>query len=357
MDKKKDELQGLTIARFFAAIAVVLFHFREDLGNLPRFAEAFASSGYTCVSFFFVLSGFVLVYAAHNRKFDTQDFLIRRVARLWPVYAFAWGVFGVGFVLWDDMTGTTFVAAGLTLVGLQSWVPSMGFRWNMPAWSLSAEAFFYLSFPLLYRHMLGVSSRALWGTLLAMFALNTAHLYLIAIPPDFFGSTPFATRWSWENYASILPPFRIPQFVAGIALGLLYLRKVQRVPWLLPVSLAASMALWCVPNHYPVPRDIWLFPLYCALIYSLAWVKTSGALGRLGLLLGRASYSIYILHIPLWAFWSHLMEASPLRFFSFCVLITLASIAVYEWLERPAEKWIRTRMTERPNETLVPEPR
>lgn len=341
---KKEELQGLTLARFFAAFAVVLMHTWQDLGAVPALLERFFRSGYTCVAFFFVLSGFVLVYAAHGRAFEVRAFLVRRVARLWPVYLVGWALFGVT-VLAEGANLGTWVAGGLTFAGLQSWLPGMAFRWNMPAWSLSTEAFFYLSFPYLYRRLLTVSDRTLWYVLIGAVLANTLHLYVVRVPPEWFAGTPFNGRWSWETFASCLPIFRVPQFIAGMVLGLLFLRHRKALPWLLPASLIASLALWLVPNELPVPRDILLLVTYGALIYSLAWVKTASGFG---LLLGRASYSLYILHWPLWALWSPFMPPSPVRLVTFCVLAITASLVAYHWIERPAEKWIKDRWAKRP---------
>jgi peptidoglycan/LPS O-acetylase OafA/YrhL len=340
----KEELRGLTIVRFFAALIVVLFHFRGDLGQIPQALENLLSSGYTGVSLFFILSGFILVYVAGGRGIVTRDFLVRRVARIYPVYLLAWVAFGVGLLLLagiGPLIDTHAVGGALSIVMLQAWVPDAPWRWNLPAWSLSVEAFFYLSFPLLYRAMVGIRDRALWAILVTAFLVNAAHLYLVRIPPEVFAGTPFADRWSWENYASWLPLFRIQQFVAGMTVGLLFLRHRRAIPYLLPVSIAATVGLWLFPEMPYVYRDAWLTPVYCALIYALAMVSAPGMFGSVGVLLGKASYSVYILHFPLWALWEPLMAPSPLRLALFLVGLCGLSIAVYQWLERPAEKWVK----------------
>jgi peptidoglycan/LPS O-acetylase OafA/YrhL len=346
----KTELRGLTIARFFAAILVVLFHFRKDLGQIPQALNAFLSSGYTCVAFFFILSGFILVYVTGDKGVDTRGFLIRRFARLYPVYVLAWAVFGLWLVADWSLEGIYRAARGnavpgfFSLLMLQSWVPGMPLGWNLPGWSLSTEAFFYASFPIIYRYMVKAPDRTLWWVLVAMFAVNAAHLYAVRIPGEILVGTRFEDKWG--SFAAYLPVFRVQQFIAGMVVGFFYLRHRRHIPWLLPVSFGGAAALWFFPD-LPVPRDIWLTPLYCALIYSLAWVPANGLAGHVGVLLGKASYSIYILHVPLWHFLERVLAPSPMRLAFFCVALTGISIVTYQWFERPLEKWIKRRFSQR----------
>src|SRR5690606_31890826 len=64
------------------------------------------------------------------------------------------------------------IFGGLSMSLLQAWVPGAAEAWNLPAWSLSVEAFFYASFPLLYVALAQQSSRNLVALLVVCFALN-----------------------------------------------------------------------------------------------------------------------------------------------------------------------------------------
>ena len=78
--------------RFFAAFYVVLFHGGRDLFRqlrAPLWAETFRSAGYMAVSFFFVLSGFILTYNyAPDAKgaAGLRRFLWARFSRIYPIY-------------------------------------------------------------------------------------------------------------------------------------------------------------------------------------------------------------------------------------------------------------------------------
>ena len=84
-------LKALTSARFFAALHVALYHLIHPFKIWGIFAPVM-SAGYTGVSFFFVLSGFILTYA-HGTEYEAgrgnaQKFWIARFARIYPVYLF-----------------------------------------------------------------------------------------------------------------------------------------------------------------------------------------------------------------------------------------------------------------------------
>src|ERR1700676_4406589 len=85
-------LYPLTAVRFLAAFCVVVFHFGGDLlPHLPVAARLIFERGYISVSFFFVLSGFILAYTylAGTRPFPAGRFFRARFARIYPVFLLA----------------------------------------------------------------------------------------------------------------------------------------------------------------------------------------------------------------------------------------------------------------------------
>src|SRR5579875_2310310 len=93
--KVRTEIPALTSLRFFAALWVVLFHIRElglwPGGPLPY--RALVRVGYLGVSFFFVLSGFILVYVYAGRHIPKGRFWQARFARVYPAYLFSLLIF------------------------------------------------------------------------------------------------------------------------------------------------------------------------------------------------------------------------------------------------------------------------
>ena len=77
-------LEGLTSLRFFAALAVVIHHTRNAWANTVV-TDYIGQVGWLGVSFFFILSGFVLMWS-YKPSLSFRDFIIRRLIRIWPLH-------------------------------------------------------------------------------------------------------------------------------------------------------------------------------------------------------------------------------------------------------------------------------
>lgn len=145
-------LDGL---RFLAAVWVFLFHFgRNHMPESLNFLKPLANTGAWGVSFFFVLSGFVLMEAYSPFFSGTPNlrkalaFGVIRWLRLAPVYYVVLVVFLLlyGLVLSESVTWSEFL---LHLTMTQAWFHNTALSLNFPAWSLSCEIFYYGLFPVL----------------------------------------------------------------------------------------------------------------------------------------------------------------------------------------------------------------
>ena len=154
---RPQKLDALTSLRFFAAAMIVVAHAHPLFGSLGIANAAPLGQG---VSFFFVLSGFILAYnypELEGRK-AVRRFWLARFARVWPLHAvmlLLWIALIFNFDRHSYFPGVEGLARlGANLLLLQAWVPlslwSLSF--NGVAWSLSAEFFFYAVFPFLIRY-------------------------------------------------------------------------------------------------------------------------------------------------------------------------------------------------------------
>jgi peptidoglycan/LPS O-acetylase OafA/YrhL len=230
-------LPSLTSLRFLAALAVVGFHACVAAPIIPPgaledvlgFVFAGGAAG---VSFFFVLSGFVLAWTASPGR--AAQFRRRRAAKIMPNHLITWLiVLAAGVLLHDRISAVTALAcAGL----VQAWVPdpNVYFGVNTPSWSLSCEAFFYMLFPLLFV----VLSRCRTSNLRAGAAV------LAVLPATFAALSirlPHSTAY-WLIY--IFPPIRAIEFVLGICVALLVRRgALPRIAFPLAAVLAATALL------------------------------------------------------------------------------------------------------------------
>ena len=251
------DLKPLTSLRFFAAFAIVLLHAKlyarwEWLAPL----ELPLGQG---VSFFFVLSGFILshVYSARP-AIGYGRFLQLRIARLWPVHVFTLLV-AAAFVEPAAFDGvgifsrpSTFLA-NITLTQSLFPYPAFLYSWNAVSWSLSTEMGFYLAFPLLL-------------PLLPRYWPLFLTLPIALVAGVGYGMERLGTPLSGDNaytfwMSSLLYAFplaRLPEFCLGMVTYLFWRRYIrhQRWHWLIwtGVELALLIAGWSWISH-----DYWVF--------------------------------------------------------------------------------------------------
>jgi len=374
----KTPILPLTSVRFFAAFYVVLLHTTMWTHRLDvsTWFGRFLRNGYTAVGFFFVLSGYILahVYLNTDRPFSRRAFWTSRFARAYPLLFAsllldAPNSLGIRLTLYGVKTAILRTAVAFTTEAslLQAW--NARFRnINAPSWSLSAEAFFYLLFPFtafwIWRRK-GVSAAALlslfWGSAMLTPILVTHH------DPTLFFEVPTSV---FQQRIELLPLIRIFEFFAGISLCALqqsvatHFNQAQRgrIAYL---SLAAAALFFYVAieraNQIPllVMSNGFLLPAYSLLI--LALVNIRGWLRHLLshkvlVLLGESSYAVYLLHAPLWLYFSRI---HPIDSFSlwllFIALLLFISISSFYWLERPIRKLILAYASIRPSVTLKQE--
>jgi len=314
---KRSRIESLTGVRFIAAFMVFLFHssllklFRIYGTNQGPYDIVVHNSGFLGVSFFFVLSGFVLTWSARESD-TTLLFYRRRLLKIYPNHIVTWAL---AMVLFAAVFYST-TSAVFNFFLLQAWSPDAGifFGINIPAWSLCCEIFFYLCFPLLLWAVRKIRPTRLWW-----YAIGVAVLILLmpviaqSLPASpTFGpgniGTPYyghSTTQFW--FVSIFPPVRMLDFVLGILMA----RIVLTGRWInLPVAPAL---LLLVASYVASLFEPWLYQVNSANILPLALlvaaIATADVRGRRSFLkspvmqrLGEMSYAFYLLHwsLGLW---------------------------------------------------------
>ena len=367
---RRRQLGALTGVRFFAATHVVVYHYGRGLARLPGAGTRILDQGFAGVTLFFVLSGFILAYnhAGDGPRQSAREFWAGRFARIYPVYAL--GLVLALPALLAPLAGAVThgrelaLALGTTPLLLQSWVPSIAGRWNGPAWSLSAEALFYLAFPALA--LLAVRLRRRGALLLALGAWATSIAVVavyLRLRPDgqVYPGIPTALA-PWLSYVRYHPLARLPEFVLGVATGRLFLLREattlpahrRRAEAVAVLAVAATLAVAASPVTPPFPsvHGGLLAPLFAVALYALAAADGHGPLSRLlasapAVRLGEASYALYILHVPLHDLLSRAVMATPWRppavffFDGYLAFTIVASLCVYALFEVPARRIVR----------------
>ena len=359
-------LRPLTSLRFFAALMIVLVH-AKDYFSWPWLQLTPFALGHG-VSFFFVLSGFILTHVYTATPIASYwRFVVLRVGRLWPVHALATlilvasmvtpliivrrdMIFGNGpgiFNRWYELVGN--------LLLLHSFSPYVAhfFSWNSVSWSISTEFAFYLVFPLLV-----IKIGKTWGLKLAA----GAGLAMTMLVLDHFFIRNHGTGLTEIVVLYANPFFRGFEFCLGMSAYVLWHRHVRtaNLPYWTWTAVEISVILLAVAwlympflnpdgrfgshflmaNWIEVEGSCWVFAI---LIVTLA--SGRGLAGRLLALwplvfLGEISYSVYMLHqILMKAFFTYgLLQAGAAVFFG--VLLVVCTLS-YALVERPARNAVR----------------
>ena len=324
------QIDALTSIRFFAAMAVVGFHSGSTwiggFDEVPQPIKNLMSNGYLGVTFFFVLSGFILQLVYTGRTYSLRGYAVARFARIYPVYLLALALLIPFYGEWGWSSIPQFLL-------LQCWPggEAMGFaNWNMPAWTLSLELAFYIAFPLFSALVQRIGDVKVAGAVLMIAAF-------IAITGSSSGTGGALAPVG-------LPLARFPEFLYGLLLGELYLRTRGLRFYLFPAGIA-TMLLFCLANTTAVPiatvATLLSGLLFVAVAREPRSITSRFLSWRPMVILGAASYALYLLQIPVRASLNEILPHGKVAaLFQYPVLIAV-SIVVYILYEEPARAWIK----------------
>jgi peptidoglycan/LPS O-acetylase OafA/YrhL len=376
---QKPKLDALTGLRFFAAFQILLFHtvkpWLATRHEVPDWIQNIFGSGFIGVNFFFLLSGFILAYNYLDEKgartCTKREFWAARFARVYPVYLFclllALPLFieTVSLTVFEPVARIITIAANgiCSLFLIQAWIPFPRLYVNPPGWSLANEAVFYSLFPFLAVLIKSLKVRGLLIIALISWAAGLLFpIVYLAVLPD--GAGPFspASEGVWLNVLKFNPLIHLPEFFLGIVAGRIYLAQ-RHIPLRFSgiISCGAAVAILLTLAYsssipYPILHNGLLCPLFAVLIYALSYGKGPVAWFislPIVVLLGESSYSLYLLHIPVYLYLAKLVTAvhAPLLTTLFIIgsplFIIACSVVIYKTIEFPARKalrqWFRNR--------------
>jgi peptidoglycan/LPS O-acetylase OafA/YrhL len=317
--------------------------------DFKHFYETYLSEGFIGVSFFFVLSGFILAYN-YKQKFGEHTishkrFFIARLARIYPLHLLTF-ILAIPFT-YSIFLKTPFVWSLTALANallFQSYIPvkQVFFSFNDVSWSISDEMFFYASFPLLIVFFNKLNKNKL---------LKYSLLLLLIVPIlSFLINSNYTNALFYVN-----PIFRVSEFVMGILLFYFTESKALRYPlfWQL---FAMGVFLLFFLDHQNVPmiyRKSWYYWLpVVLLIYSFSDVSSNSILSRLIsnkwlVLLGDISFSFYLLQRILFRYLLllndralHIQSQLFLVLFDFVLLVGFSYLS-YTYFEKPANLYVK----------------
>jgi peptidoglycan/LPS O-acetylase OafA/YrhL len=345
MNVSRTRLDSLTGLRFIAAMLVVLYHAAVTL--VPEMYPL-VSMGQTGVTFFFLLSGFVLAWSM-NPVTTKRQFYWRRFARIWPLHALtALAAVVLALATQGDQSLPRFIASLLLVqgwLGDQQWV----YAYNGVSWSLSCEAFFYAVFPFLAVRLSRLDMGKLFRVSAMVFVFAAALLsVLLAVLPGF----------DWGALFYTFPAFRAAEFIVGVCLAIA-MRNGWKPRFGVGVGAAAAIGSFLTleivdgiaPWHTAGPlAGALCIPGFALLIAAYADRDRCGgrptfASAPVMVKLGEWSFALYLVHELVLRTALELGPVSLAERVMFGVVGIAVSIplagAAYTFFERPVEAKLR----------------
>ena len=296
-------IKPLTSLRFFFALMVFVSHllfleYSESKASNWIFSSAFRE-GYIGVSFFFILSGFILAYnyqesILKNQK-SKKTFYIARIARIFPLHVLTFLLaLPLSYKIFFE-NKTLWFGRALTNISLtQSFIPfrEIYFSFNLPSWSISDEMFFYLAFPFL---ILLIPNFKHFKTFIILSIVALVPLLTFIIPDNYY-----------HQIFYIHPFIRIVDFIVGIIVFNIYRScstKVFKISYdFLEISALILLLIFFLCHQW-IPQVAlysfyyWLPMSYLIFAFSYQKGKISKLLSKeIFIHLGEISFGFYMFH-------------------------------------------------------------
>ena len=300
----KDQIKPLTSLRFFFCLMVFFCHinFLNNSENLflLTISKNIFSEGYIGVSFFFILSGFILSYnyldKFRSNQITHKVFFISRFSRIYPLYILTF-LISLPLVIKTILSNPFeyFILSIIHLSLLQSFIPLIGvyFNFNSPSWSISDEMFFYLMTPFLFSVLL-YSKNKIISIILTLITLLFLGMFFVPV--------------KYHHSIFYINPFvRILDFILGILIFLLFKRiKTIEIPkWHMNCLEFCSIIIFIlffiyhnnIPHVYRFSIYYWIPISLIILIFSFEKGIVSKTLSnKIILYLGEISFGFYMIH-------------------------------------------------------------
>lgn len=322
-------------------MAIVISHFNKDLFlyKIRFIADIFLRAN-VGVSYFFILSGFIMIIAYHRKeKIGYRDFYRNRVARIYPLYV-------VGLLLYFvTRYDFSFYKTFLYLSGVQSWIPGKALILNFPGWSISVEFLFYLLFPWLYNYLYSKGNKSIWIIAVLIWIGTQVFSNLYTNSLSYKG--PHTDSHEFIHY---FPLWHINEFLIGNLAGLFFVRNRREKNHDLAIALlfiGILLSLIFIPlNFHNGLMAVFFVPVIYLISCNNGVISKVFSLKPLEFL-GEISYAIYIIHIPvlyivrsfLWDYFQ--VSESNVIFWIYILVLMFVSAVFYQFVEKPMRDYLK----------------
>ncbi len=346
---------NLQSLRFIFAIMIFLHHYPVNGVGL------FEAGGSCGVSFFLVLSGFVMAFGYYDKvqqsAFHFKDYIAKRLVRIYPVHILCLLLFillNVGRFFDDSNLLVKLIPNALLL---QSWTSDY-FSGNAVSWCLCDMLFFYLLFPYIVRVLAQLKPKHIAGLVVLVAVIYAAILKYLPSEYD-------------HRVLYITPLLRLIDFGLGIGVYRLYRylisnsigEKIHNLSFatkttievLLIVVLTVQIYLFpLVPTQFICASYWWFIMATLILVFALFDNYRGGISLVLSCksmrFLGEFSFTLYMVHVLVIQFLRPLFHQLPMHLPGYITLILIFVITlgvgyiVYRYYEQPIAKTLLKRI-------------
>lgn len=333
-------IDQLTFTRFLAAVSIVIFHYGGGsiFTEHSQLAFIFENANIS-VSYFFILSGFVMIIAYGNKPFvPFIAYFKNRFARIYPLYFLA--IILVIFVQLNikfDFSGFF-----LNIFMIQAWIPGKALSFNFPAWSLSVEVLFYAIFPFVFNEVYKKMSLKRISMGIVLFWIFTQIVTNVLF--HYFGESDSVYA---KDFLCYNPLLHLHQFLMGNLAGLIFIKYLNEKKRNYDLLILVFVVLIILALKFPLGLELHsasalLFVPLILLLSLNTGVITRLFQKKLFVFLGEISFGVYILQYPVCFFISnyrikkylHIDDLTISLLIRIGILILVSSIT-YIYIEKP----------------------
>ena len=358
-------IKPLTSMRFIFCFMVFLSHITtffnvSETKSLKWLSFNIFREGYLGVSFFFILSGFILSYTYHNKLttklVSSKEFIINRITRIYPLH-FLTLIVSLPLVLVSISSGLDFIIKSINFfingTLIQSFVPvkSVYFGFNSPSWSISTEMFFYLLTPLLFNFL---------------YKINNIKSIIIVLCISFF--ILIGINFTPEKYHHsifyINPLIRIFDFIIGIVLFHVFNNNSSVIFSTLKSTFLETFSILLfivffyfhkdIPQVYRYSIYYWIPMIYIIYVFSKGNGIFSYILSKKWFVyLGEISFGFYLIHQLVIRYVSIIFRKLDINLdgltmvFIILIVTTFLSILSFEFFENKVRKKFKIYLTDK----------
>ena len=355
MNNNNPTITALHFTRFIAAFCVIAYHYGKAAVPFNEgILNTFIQNGGFAVSYFFALSGFIMMYAYYqtDKKLIAKEFWIARFARIYPVYflSFLFVLLAMFILNASKPKGISIILQGICL---QAWKPGISMEINYVSWSIAVELLFYFIFPFLFNYWQKKS--------LTTILFQASILWLISLSFHYWMIEHLSApeRFNVGQFIAFFPPWHLNSFILGSAAAMLYIKKLK--PSAYPKYFSHTLMLGSIILLYfffieqPIPMGFLtnggIIPVF--LLFILGLSLNDGLMHKLFSLkpliwLGEISYGFYLWQFFIFLFFEkyiiHKMESfNTIQFYIYLFILIAFSAMSYHSFEVPLRKYIKSK--------------